>query len=277
MSEQAAEAQQRMWTIGDYPVIARHLLPISMDTVAASGIKRGDRVLDVGVGNGNAAIEAARRGASVTGIDLTPAQIERARVRCADEGVEVDLRLGDAQSLEVPDASFDVVLSVMGMIFAPDHARATAEMGRACRPGGTVAITAWKDGGWFSRWRTRAAHLVPAPPPGGPMPDDWGDADEMVRRLATVGLEATVRERSFAFRFPSVDKALEVFIGAAGPFVQFIKMASSLGRGEQAVQELRAVLEEANEPDDDNFVLPAPYLLAIARRPADGELDRATF
>ncbi len=267
MSEQAAEAQRRVWTIGDYPIIARHLLPISIDTVAATEIRRGDRVLDVGVGNGNAAIEAARRGANVIGVDLTPAQIERARTRCADEGVDVDLRLGDAQCLDVPDASFDVVLSVMGMIFAPDHARATAEMGRACRPGGRVAITAWKDGGWSSRWGTRASHLVPTPPPGGPMPDEWGDADEMVRRLATAGLEPTVMERSFAFRFPSVDKALEVFIGAAGPFVQFMERASSLGRGEQAVHELRAVLEEANEPDDDNFVLPAPYLLAIARQP----------
>lgn len=111
-----------MWTIGDYPTIARHLAPISAETVEALGLEVGDRVLDVGVGTGNAAIEAARRGAIVTGIDLTPAQIERARDRCAQEGVDVELRVGDADDLDVPDATFDVVLSVMGVIFAPDPA-----------------------------------------------------------------------------------------------------------------------------------------------------------
>lgn len=267
MSDPAVEAQQRIWTIGDYPVIARHLLPISIDTVAALGIGRGDEVLDVGVGTGNAAVEAARRGAHVTGIDLTPAQIERARARCAEEGVEVDLRVGDAQSLEVPDASFDFVLSVMGVIFAPDHERAAAEMARVCRPGGTVAITSWKDGGWSSRWRVRASQLVPAPPPGAPMPDAWGDPEEVVRRLSAAGLETNVVERSFAFRFPSIDNAIDVFLSAAGPFVQFMEMAAAQGNGEEALRELRDALEEAKEPDDGNCVLPAPYLLATARRP----------
>jgi len=265
MSEEAAEGQRRVWTIGAYPVIARHLLPISVETVEAIGIGAGDRVLDVGVGTGNAAIEAARRGAAVTGVDLTPAQIELARARCASEGVEVDLRVGDAEALEVPDAGFDVVLSVMGVIFAPDHARAVAELARVCRPAGTVAITAWAGGGWSSRWRTRAAHLVPPPPPGSPAPDEWGEPDEVVRRFAIAGLDAAVEERRFAFRFPSVEDGLEVFLGAAGPFVAFMEMASAVGRGDEARQELRAAIEESNEADDRTCLLPAPYLLAVAR------------
>jgi SAM-dependent methyltransferase len=266
MSAEGLDAQRRVWTIGDYPIIARHLLPISVETVEAVGIRSSDRVLDVGVGSGNAAIEAARRGATVTGIDLTPAQIERARSRCADEGVQVELRVGNAEKLDVPDASFDVVLSVMGVIFAPDHARAIAEMARACRPGGTVAITTWAEGGWSSRWRSRAALLLPAPRPGSPTPDEWGDPDEVVNRFAAAGLRATVERRSFAWRFSSEEEALETFLGAAGPYVQFMETASSVGRADEALHELRAALAETNEAGDGTCRLPAPYLLAVSRR-----------
>ena len=266
MSAEALDAQRRVWTIGDYPIIASHLLPISVETVEAVGIRPGDQVLDVGVGNGNAAIEAARRGANVTGIDLTPAQIERARSRCADEGVEVELRVGNAEQLDVPDASFDVVLSVMGVIFAPDHARAIAEMARACRTGGTVAITTWAEGGWSNRWRSHAAHLVPAPPPGSPTPDEWADPDEVVARFAAGGLRATVERRPFAFQFSSEAEALETFLGASGPYVQFMETASRLGRADEARSELRAALAEANEAGDGTCRLRAPYLLAISHR-----------
>src|SRR5947207_555502 len=116
MAHDAVEAQRRLWAAGDYTVVARQLLPMSVETVEAANVRPGDRVLDVGTGNGNAAIEAARRGATVTGIDVTPEQVELAGERCAEEDVEVDLRIGNAEALDVPDAGFDVVLSVMGVI-----------------------------------------------------------------------------------------------------------------------------------------------------------------
>jgi SAM-dependent methyltransferase len=265
MEDDAAETQVRVWTSGDYALVARQLLAISIETVEAIGIQPGDRVLDVGVGNGNAALEAARRGGVVTGIDLTPAQIDRARRRAVEEGVDLDLRVGDAEHLEVDDATFDVVLSVMGVIFAPDHARALAEMARAARPGATVALTAWAEGGWSYRWRERAAGLVPAASPGSPMPDAWGDADEVARRFAAAGLEATVETRPFAWQYPSEAEALETFVTSAGPYVQFMAAATRLGRGDEAMDLLRAVVSDCNQATDGSCRLPGPYLLAVAR------------
>lgn len=266
MTAQPGDVQRRMWTIGDYPTIARHLAPISAETVEALGLEVGDRVLDVGVGTGNAAIEAARRGAIVTGIDLTPAQIERARDRCAQEGVDVELRVGDADDLDVPDATFDVVLSVMGVIFAPDPTRAVNEMARASRPGGTVALTAWSVGGWSAAWRDRVAHLMPAPPLGRPTPEEWGDPATAARRLAEAGLDPTVEVRPFFWRFPSGTAARDVFVGAAGPFVAFMEDASARGLGKEALDHLTAAIDESNQATDGTCVLSAPYLLAIGRR-----------
>jgi SAM-dependent methyltransferase len=265
LTERALDAQVRIWSSGDYPVIARRLAPISVELIDAIGIGPGDRVLDIGVGNGNAAIEAAHRGARVTGIDLTPIQIERARARCVDEQVEVDLRVGNAEHLDVPDASFDQVLSVMGVIFAPDHERALAEMARAARPGGTVALTAWAEDGWSSCWRSRAAELLPAPLAGSPQPDAWGDPDELDRRLRAAGLAATVEMRSFTWEFASEAEALDTFVTSAGPYVQFLRTATELGVADQALAILRESLADANAATDGACRLPAPYLLGLGR------------
>lgn len=257
-------APTRMWTIGDYPTIARHLLPISEATVEALEVAPGMRVLDVAVGDGNAAVVAARRGAQVTGIDLTPAQIERAQRRCAAEGVAVELRVGDAQALDVADDSFDVVLSVMGLIFAPDPAAATAEVARVCRPGGRIGITAWTGGSWSAAWRARMEHLLPPLPPG-PVPDDWGRPEVAVERLAAAGLEAQVEERPFAWRFPSVELALETFVGSAGPIMVFLEAMDTQGYGAEARSLLaEAIATEADVAADGTCTLSAPYLLIRA-------------
>ncbi len=262
------DGQRWMWTVGDYPAIARHLLPISVEVVEAVGIGAGQRVLDVGVGDGNTAIVAAKRGAVVTGVDLTPAQIERARRRTEAEGVSVELREGDAEDLPVDDASFDVVVSVLGAMFAPDHERVAAELARACRPGGSVAFVAWAgEGGWSQVWRTRAAKLVPPAPEGGPQPDAWGDPDEAARRLTVAGLETEVEIRPFHWTFPSTGHTADLFLSSAGPFIAFQQAANDAGHGDEVRDELSAALDEANEATDGTCVLPAPYLLALGRRP----------
>jgi SAM-dependent methyltransferase len=265
--EDVANAQRHLWTIGDYSAVARILRPISVATIEALRLAPGDRVLDVGAGDGNSAIEAARRGARVTAIDLTPAQLVRARARCAEAGVDVDLSVGDAQALDFRDASFDVVVSVLGAIFAPDHNQAIAEMLRVVRPGGRVALVAWSGGGWFSEWRRAVRHLAPPPAPDAPRADDWGSPQEARRRFESAGLhDVTVEGRPFAWEFPSVDDCFAFLLEASGPFVAFMDSMRQRGRDAEARVALRGALEKANIANDGTCRLRAPWLLVVGRR-----------
>jgi len=161
------------WGDGDYGRTAEVLVPAARLAVEAAGVGSGDRVLDVGCGTGNAVLEAARRGARVTGIDPSAALVELARERVAAAGLEAELRTGDALALPVPDAAFDAVLSVFAVIFAPDAGRAAAELLRAARPGGRVVLTSWLPEGPIAtsgRLLMDAMGLVP-----GANPPRWGD------------------------------------------------------------------------------------------------------
>lgn len=266
-SEQVRDAQRTMWTVGNYPAVAERLQPISAQVIAGLPIGAGTTVLDVAVGDGNAAIEAARRGAAVTGIDLTPAQIDRARARIAATGLDITLRVADAEDLPFADGTFDVVVSVMGVIFAPDVRRASAELGRVVKPGGTVAMTAWANAGWGVIWRRYAADLLPPPPPGAPQPDSWGDPEEAARRLTAAGLEASADVRPFTWAFASADEAIDFFTTNAGPFVAFMAAAESIGRGDEARLALRRALDEANVAGATGCTISAPYVLATGIRP----------
>jgi SAM-dependent methyltransferase len=117
--------------------------------VDALAPQAGERFLDLACGTGGVALIAARKGADVTGLDISADQLEKARAGAAEAGLDVRFDEGDAQALPYPDAGFDVVVSAFGMIFAPDHARAAAELQRVCRPGGRFAITSWQNDAWF--------------------------------------------------------------------------------------------------------------------------------
>jgi len=270
MSSDAAGAQRRIWTIGDYPAVARRLQPVSDEVVERAAIRAGQQVLDVGVGTGNTAIAAARLGAAVTGVDLTPAQLDRARERCAAEGVDVALREADAQALPFADGTFDVVVSVFGVIFAPDHAAAAAELARVCRDGGTVAVTAWTGGGWSARFAQRIQPLLPPPAPGSPRPDEWGDAATAVPRLAAAGIDATAEERDFHWEFPSVAEAVDFLLTKAGPFIAMFEGLAAAGRDEEARAALAEVFSDANVTTDGTCRVPATWLLVMGRRQTEG-------
>jgi SAM-dependent methyltransferase len=136
------------WSGASYERIAETFAPIHDRIIEVLALEPGDRVLDVACGTGGVALRAARAGADVVGIDISPDQLAKARAAAGTEGLEIQFDEGDCQELPYADAGFDVVVSAFGAIFAPDHARAAAELARVCRQGGRLALTAWPRDEW---------------------------------------------------------------------------------------------------------------------------------
>ncbi|HEV7804713.1 MAG TPA: class I SAM-dependent methyltransferase [Solirubrobacteraceae bacterium] len=135
------------WDRGHYERTARQLEPVAEAVVAAAAPAAGDRVLDVACGTGNAALLAGARGADVVGIDVAERLIGVARRRAAAAAIGAEFVVGDVHALPVADASFDIVLSVFGLIFASDPGQAIREVARVLRPDGRAYVTAWVPSG----------------------------------------------------------------------------------------------------------------------------------
>jgi SAM-dependent methyltransferase len=183
-ADRAVKARHRaMWALGDYRAVAVDVIPdLGPILVAATGVGRGDRVLDVAAGTGNAAVPAALTGAEVVASDLTPELFPAGRAIAARRGVELAWEEADAEALPYPDASFDVVLSCVGVMFAPHHQRAADELVRVCRPGGRIGLISWTPTGFVGELFRTMKPYVPPPPPGAQPAPLWGD-EEHVRGL----------------------------------------------------------------------------------------------
>jgi ubiquinone/menaquinone biosynthesis C-methylase UbiE len=180
-----------VWASGEYDRIADGLTIATDQTLRVAKLRPGERVLDLATGTGITAIAARERGAKVTGVDLTPELLAVAQKKAKDEGFDdIEFREGDAEALPFADASFDVVLSTCGHMFAPDQPRVAAELARVTRPGGRVVFLAWTgEGGVGSLFRITAKH-VPAPS-GLASPFAWGDPDQVRQLLGSAFKEFT--------------------------------------------------------------------------------------
>jgi SAM-dependent methyltransferase len=167
------------WSVGSYEQTAAALDGVSAAVVDHAGIRRGDGVLDVACGTGNAALRAAALGARVTGVDLASRLVLVAEERARAAGLEARFLIGDAQDLPIDSASVDVALSVFGLVFAPDQARTAAELVRVLVPGGRALVTGWvRDGALAEVGAAIARATAPAVPTTGaeePLRVDWGD------------------------------------------------------------------------------------------------------
>ena len=184
LEDDALKARHRaMWASGDYATLATDVIwPLGPRVVDAAGIRPGDRVLDIAAGNGNVAIPAALRGASVIASDLTPELLDRGRRLATEAGAELEWRAADAENLPFDDNSFDVSTSCVGIMFAPHHQQAADELLRVTRPGGRVALLSWTPSGFIGRlFSTLAPFNAPLPAGASPAPL-WGD-EEHVRGL----------------------------------------------------------------------------------------------
>jgi SAM-dependent methyltransferase len=192
---QVAAKHRAMWASGDYAKLAAGLVtPLGPVLVQATGIARGDRVLDVAAGTGNAAIPAALTGASVVASDLCPELLEDGRTLAAESGAELEWREANAHELPFGDNEFDVVMSCIGVMFAPFHQLAADELVRVCKPGGRIGLISWTPEGHIGKLWAAMKPYAPPPPPGAQPPPRWGQEDH-VRGLLGDRVTDVVTER----------------------------------------------------------------------------------
>lgn len=178
-ADELAARNKVVWVAGDFGKIAVPLEPAGEEFIARRHVVPGMRVLDVACGTGNLAIPAARRGANVTAVDIAPNLLEQARERARKSGVEIAFDEGDAEALPYGDASFDLVITMFGAMFAPHPERTAGELVRVCRPGGQIAMANWTPSGFIGQmFKITAAHFPP--PTGASRPTLWGE-EERVR------------------------------------------------------------------------------------------------
>jgi len=171
-----------MWAMGDYASVASDVVgDLGAVLVEASGIARGDKVLDVAAGSGNASIPAAETGAEVVASDLTPELLEAGRVLAGDR-LSITWEEADAEALPYEDSSFDAVISCLGAMFAPHHQDAADELVRVCRPEGRIGLLSWTPEGFIGQMFATMKPYAPPPPPGAQPPPLWG-SEEHVRDL----------------------------------------------------------------------------------------------
>lgn len=192
---QVAAKHRAIWASGDYAKLAVDLVsPLGPVLVQATGIGPGDRVLDVAAGTGNAAIPAAETGATVVASDLCPELLAQGAQLATDRGVDLEWREANAHELPFGDDEFDVVMSSIGVMFAPFHQLAADELVRVCKPGGRIGLISWTPEGHIGRLWAAMKPYAPPPPPGAQPPPLWGQEDH-VRALLGDRVTDVVTER----------------------------------------------------------------------------------
>jgi SAM-dependent methyltransferase len=257
------ERQRAVWASGDFAVVGTTLQIVGEQLCEAVDLRAAERVLDVAAGNGNASLAAARRFARVTSTDYVPALLERGRRRAEADGVAITFEVADAEALPYEDASFDVVLSTFGVMFAPDQQRAASEMLRVCRRDGRIGLACWTAAGFVGQMlRTVGVHVPPIP--GIASPALWGAPDH-VERLFTGAAAVRYALRSFAFRYQSAEHFVEVFRTYYGPVHK--AFASLDERGQAALHaDLVALLRRSDQGGGSGLVVPAEYLEIVVTR-----------
>jgi SAM-dependent methyltransferase len=262
------QGQRAMWTAGDYREVALRIASVGEHVAERAGAAPGVDLLDVATGTGNVSIPAAKAGATVTGLDLTPKLLEQQRERAAAEKVSVELVEGDAEALPFADASFDRVTSCFGVMFAPRHAVAAAELVRVTRPGGEIVVAAWEPDGFVGRLFRISASYMPPPPEGFQPPVMWGTEEHMRALFGPSGAELTFEHRTVPFGHDSAEAWMERDERILGPTVLAKAALEQQGRYGELRRELLELHEEVNEASDGSFLARAEYLVTVARLPA---------
>lgn len=254
------------WMAGDYGHFATYLEPGALEFLARLAVAPGTRMLDVACGAGQIAIPAARAGVQVTGIDIASNLVVQARERARREGVDVRFDEGDAEQLPYDDASFDLVVSLIGAMFAPRPDHVAAELLRVCRPGGRIVMANWTPTGHVGQmFKVIGTHVPPSPLMISPL--KWGDEATVRERLegGAVRLDFTRRRYPMRYPFPPAE-VVEFFREYYGPTNRAFAALDAAGQAA-----LRADLEQlwaANDVARDGATthVESEFLEVVAER-----------
>ncbi|NYI99676.1 SAM-dependent methyltransferase [Nocardioides thalensis] len=265
-SDPIKQKHRAVWASGDYAAVAREVIPaLGRVLVDACDVRAGEQVLDVAAGSGNAAIPAALRGADVVASDLTPELLDVGRAEASRRGLELSWEQGDCEDLPYDDASFDVVMSSVGVMFAPHHQAAADELVRVARPGGRIALASWTPEGFVGRMFATMRPFVPAPPPGAQPPPLWGDPEHVTALLGDRVTDLAWQRRELPVdRFAGADEFVAFFKRHYGPTVMAFRGLAD--RPEQAAALERALLDLARGHHRGRPTPGWEYLLLTARR-----------
>ena len=252
------------WAAGDYDRFSRYMEQDARFFYEQLDVPAGCKLLDVACGSGQVALWAARDGVDVTGVDIAPNQIQRAQIRAAAEGLKARFVEGDAESLPFEDASFDVVLSLIGAMFAPRPDLVARELLRVCSPGGTIAMGNWTAEGFVGlMFKTIAKFIAPS---GMPSPVLWGNEKVVRERLGPGVAELKMTRRHYTLTYPfSPADVVEFFRQYYGPMNRaFASLDES--SAEKLRAELEALWSENNLGNDELTIAKGEYLEVIAIR-----------
>jgi SAM-dependent methyltransferase len=253
-----------IWTAGDYDRFSRYLEGSARDFYERLNVSPGSQLLDVGCGSGQLALMAGRDGAKVTGVDIAGNLVERARARARAEGLVAQFEEADAEALPFDDAQFDVVVSLIGAMFAPGADRVAQELLRVCVPGGTIAMANWTPQGFVGHMFKAVSKFIA--PSGMPSPVLWGDEDTVRARLGhgLSDLSLTRRQYLFSYPFPPAE-VVEFFRLYYGPTNRAFASLDAPGQA-QLRNELEELWASHNQTAPDCTTVYGEYLEVIGLR-----------
>jgi len=268
-TDRALKAKHRaMWALGNYPAVATDVVgSLGPVLVAACGLRPGDHVLDVAAGSGNAAIPAARAGASVVASDLTPELLAVGQQRAEREGLRLQWSQADAEELPFGDGEFDTVLSCLGVMFAPHHQASADELVRVCRPGGTIGLLNWTPEGFIGQMFATMKPYAPPPPPGAQPPPLWGREDHVRSLLGDRVTEVTAQRRTIQVDlFARPEDFRDYFKARYGPTIAAYRGIAADPQRTAALDGELAELARRHDRGTGNTVMDWEYLLVTARK-----------
>ncbi|MBS1881803.1 MAG: methyltransferase domain-containing protein [Actinobacteria bacterium] len=250
----------QIWAAGDYADVCERMIPgLGARLVELAGVRADEAVLDVAAGTGNAALPAARRGAAVTALDITPALLEAGAERAAAAGLELSWVHGDARALPFATASFDRVLSCVGVQFCADRAAAAAELLRVCRPGGRVALIAWTPEGFIGQVLAAVSRARGA---AGPSPLEWG-RESVVEELFGDAAEVSTSRAQVEMAAESAAAWVDYMAAAYGPLLIARLALRERGAWEPLREQLCEIAARNDGGGEGAFAASAEYLCAL--------------